>query len=363
MDPDLLRSISHILIQQFLLNQTDSISSGYFRYSHSGDLFPSDYSSNLAGSIFALKLFRMIGQTDPSIIKPITDRILSFQRPDGTFADPFVCRRRLVRQVLSNLKQGHLPSLSNEGYIRAETRQAYSALSLYDVFPEIIHVDIPTSSNNVETFLKQLDWSRPWGAGSHFSHLLFFLSFLHRANKLDEETFLRARQSAVSFVATLQHHTDGAWYTGSPSHRQKVNGAMKIISGLCVDDLAFDHPEKLIDLVLLEPPTQTADACDQINQVLVLRYADKLCNHSYRQTEIEQFCFSLLNIWQGYYYPELGGFSFHKHHANDRYYGAKITEGLDEPDMHGTVLFVWGLSMMNTLIHTKELDFLHEIKS
>ncbi len=347
----------------FLETQKNSVVHGYFHYSHSGDLFPFDYSSNLAGSIFALKLFRMIGENNSSIIKPITDRILSFQRPDGTFADLFICRKRLVRQILSNLRHRHLPHLSNEGYIRAETRQAYSALSLYDVFPEIIHVDIPTSPNDVETFLKQLDWSRPWGAGSHFSHLLFFLSFLHRAKKLDEKTFLHARQSAVAFITTLQHDSDSAWYTGNPSHRQKVNGAMKVISGLCVDNLPFDHPERLIDLVLLEPPKKTADACDQINQVLVLRYADEFCNHSHRTTEIEQFCFSLLNIWQEYYYPELGGFSFHKHHANDRYYGAKITKGLDEPDIHGTVLFVWGLSMMNTLIHKQELDFLHEIKS
>ncbi len=347
----------------FLDHQRAVSNPGYYAYSFTGDFFDSGTLSNLAGGIFALKLYRMIGEQDQKIIQPIIHRILSFQREDATFRDPYVCRKRLIRNFFSNLKHGQFLDIGNKQYVRAETRQAYSALLLYDVLPKKIILQIPTEPADVRHFLQRLDWSRPWGAGSHFSHLMFFLSLLHRTGQLPDAKFLEARAAATDFVSSLQHETDGAWYTGNPSHRQKVNGAMKVITGLVVDDLPFEYPKQLIDLCLLQPPNKTADACDQINQILVLRYSDKLCKHSYRHHDIEQFCLDTLDVWREYYYPQLGGFSFHKHRANDRYYGAKITRGFDEPDIHGTTMFVWGLGMMKHLIQIDELNFLHEIKS
>lgn len=278
------------------------------------------------------------------------------------FCDPFIARRRLLRHVVSNLKRGDFHDLGNHGYIRAETRQANSALLLHGVLPKNIPENIPTTPDDIRQFLSRLDWSHPWGAGSHFSHLMFFLSLLRKANRIDEATYQHAQSTAYAFVATLQHD-DGAWYTGNPLHRQKVNGAMKVISGLIVDDLSFDRPDKLIDLCLAQEARQTDDACDQINQILVLRYSDRLLNHSYRTDDIKMFCLNTLEQWQQYYHPVQGGFSFHKHRANDRYYGAKVSRGLNEPDIHGTVLFVWGMSMMNQILHLPELDFLHEIKN
>jgi len=349
-------------VKRFLSNQQDSKIPGYFRYSVSGDLFANPNNSNLAGSIFALKLYAMIGEKDEAIIKPIADRVLSFQRPDGSFTDPSVCRKRLLRNILSSIKHRQLSTLGNQEYIRAETRQAYSALLLHDVLPKIIDADIPTNPKEILTFLSRLDWTHPWGAGSHFSHLLFFLSLFRKANTLTEEQYLEARSTATTFIASLQNE-DGAWYTGKPSHRQKVNGAMKVISGLIVDDLPFDLPDRLIDLCLAEEVNKNNDACDQINQILVLRYSDQLLHHDYRQDDIQTFCINALDQWSDYYFPKQGGFSFHKHHANNRYYAAKITKGLNEPDIHGTVLFVWGLSMMKELLQTDTFPNFHEIKS
>ncbi len=44
--------------------------------------------------------------------------------------------------------------------------------------------------------------------------------------------------------------------------------------------------------------------------------------------------------------PDKKGFSFHKEKANDVYYGARISRGIKEPDIHGTVLFLWGISII-----------------
>jgi hypothetical protein len=347
----------------FLDHQCDKTTPGYFSYSLSGDLFETKLDSNLAGSIFALKLYYMLGEQGKKNTQPIIDRILSFQDQNGMFRDPYVYRKRFLRTVLSDMKRGRFVDFKNKQYVHAETRQVYSALLLYDVLPKHISLKIPTMPDEIKKFLKKLDWSLPWGAGSHFSHLLFFLSLLHRVGQLDNQNFSNARQTATDFVSSLQHETDGAWYRGHPSHRQKINGAMKVITGFVVDDLPFPYPEKLIDLCLIQPPHESADACDQINQVLVLHHANKFCKYSYRRDEIKRFCFETLQAWREYYYPELGGFSFHKHQANDRYYGAKVSRGLDEPDIHGTTMFIWGLTMIRHLIQIDELNFLHEIKS
>ena len=56
-------------------------------------------------------------------------------------------------------------------------------------------------------------------------------------------------------------------------------------------------------------------------------------------------------------------FSFWKGRANARYYDAQITRGLNGADIHGTVLFVWGLSMMAKLAPIPELNWLNEMKS
>ncbi|MCR4314435.1 MAG: hypothetical protein NUV84_04280 [Candidatus Uhrbacteria bacterium] len=353
----------HDGIPKFLEGQQDHQIPGYFRYSYTGDLFTHPSKTNLSGSIFALKLCALIDEPTPAVIQPIMERILTFQQFNGTFSDPFICRHRRLRSILSQLKQGQWPDFSNNTYIRAETRQTYSALLLHGVIPERIYTDIPTQPEEIKQFLSRLDWSHPWGAGSHFSHLLFFLSLLHQAGRLKEETYLQARCAATSFVDTLQHEADGAWYTGNPSHRQKVNGAMKVITGLLVDDLSFRYPQQLIDLCLQADTTTARDACDQINQVLVLRHSSRLLNSDYRQEDIRGFCERTLEDWKDYYYPSLGGFSFHKHRANDRYYGAKITRGHDEPDIHGTLMFTWGLSMMKHLIPLEGTDGLIEIKS
>lgn len=343
------------------LLETLSQGDGAYRYSRSGDLFPVHAHTNLAASIFALKLFALLGIDDATRIRETANRVCSFQTHDGSFVDPFVLRKRYWRSFAAELSRGRFPWHIQESYIRAETRQAYSALSLHNALPSRVSAHIPTDPDTIKTFLHKLDWSRPWGAGSHFSHLLFFLELLHQSGQIEEPVYRQAQEVALSFLASIEHSNDGAWYTNQPSAREKINGAMKILTGLTFTNKQAPHPEALIDFCLAHPAQAKHDACNQINQILVLRYADAWCDHTYRSNDIRTFCETILEDWQPYFYPSSGGFSFHRGAANQRYYGAKITKGFNEPDIHATTLFVWGLSLMKHLLPHPELQLFHDI--
>jgi hypothetical protein len=76
------------------------------------------------------------------------------------------------------------------------------------------------------------------------------------------------------------------------------------------------------------------------------------CNKAtdYRVDDIKNFCLKRLSQYRRYYHENKGGFSFHKDRANDVYYGARITKGLNEPDIHGTVMFLWGITLISRIL-------------
>jgi len=50
------------------------------------------------------------------------------------------------------------------------------------------------------------------------------------------------------------------------------------------------------------------------------------------------------------------------HKTNIYYYGAKITRGLNEPDIHGTCMFLWGISIISQILEIdQELGFKEQI--
>jgi hypothetical protein len=83
-----------------------------------------------------------------------------------------------------------------------------------------------------------------------------------------------------------------------------------------------------------------------------------MSNGSYKLKEIKKFAQDRLRIYNKYYFPEIGGFSFLPNKANVYYYSAKITKGLNEPDIHGTCMFLWGISIIAQIIEIdKKLGF------
>ena len=94
---------------------------------------------------------------------------------------------------------------------------------------------------------------------------------------------------------------------------------------------------------------------DNFNIVYVLYCANKLAPN-YRFDDIEKFLMNRLNLYKEYYHPEYGGFSFYKNQSNNVLYGKKLAESKNEPDIHGTIMFTWGLALIDKMIGLN-LDF------
>jgi hypothetical protein len=234
---------------------------------------------------------------------------------------------------------------------RAETRQAFSVLELFGAKPDRAYGNIPKNKAEVEEYLSRLDWSIPWGAGSHFSHLLFFLKRSALADREDLISF------AIDWADKLQKEADGFWYRGDPEISQKINGAMKIISGLiAAERVSFRHAEKIIDNCLAAKNDR--HACDNFNIVYVLKYCRQVLGGGYREEEIKDFMLKRLKIYKEYYNEAEGGFSFNKTRPKKAYYGAIINRGKSEPDIHGTVMYLWGIAVIAQVLDIdKELGF------
>ncbi|HAV11413.1 MAG TPA: hypothetical protein DCX32_02615 [Candidatus Moranbacteria bacterium] len=323
---------------------------GFFYYSLSGDLHDKRSCWGLGNTVFAVKIYYTIGILDelPKQEKMrLSGFINSFQKENGLFSDPLVQKKSALINVLAAIKNFNYNNFFGQMTQVAETRQSLSALKLLGENANFQYTAFPDTKESIGKHLEKLDWTKPWGAGSHFSHLLFFL---HNSNLKNKEALI---DFAIQWVNEIQNKNDGSWYKGSPTLQQKINGAMKVITGFkAANKTFFKYPEKLIDLCL--SAKNDSHACDNFNIVYVLKYANELTKNSYKYDEIKDFCYDRLDIYRNYYFPEFGGFSFKQGKANDIYYGAKITKGLNEPDIHGTVMFLWGISIISQILNMQD---------
>ncbi|MBD3344919.1 MAG: hypothetical protein GF401_07645 [Chitinivibrionales bacterium] len=264
--------------------------------------------------------------------------IKSFQKRNGLFKDELLSLTSLPLRITGFLRHPDLQALSGAAILLAETRQAIATLELFGEMPKYTYARVPNNKTEVQKFIDRLDWSRPWGAGSHFSHLLFFLK---RSLFTNKEELINA---AIEIVNNLRNH-DGFWYRGYTDEAQKINGAMKIITGLkAADRLSFSDGEQMVDLCL--NAINNRNACDNFNIVYVLKYAWEQSGKVYRTDDIQRFMRKRLQMCREYYYPQSGGFSFRKGKTNCIYYNSPVARAKYEPDIHGTVMFLWGISII-----------------
>ena len=326
----------------FLVGMQGAGRPGFHRYSWSGDLYPERVHWGLGNTVFAAKCWHTIGDRglDADQRRAMAGFIRGFKRRDGQITDRLLHAWLLPQDALRLARRAGGESARTQMQ-RAETRQAYSALRLLGEPAETPIPDAATGPGGVEAYIDGLDWNKPWSAGSHFSHLLFFLAGSGHPQR-DELT-----DRAVARVQALQR-PDGSWYVGEAPLAQRINGAMKVLTALrLADRLSFDNSRALIDTCLAA--THDAQACDNFNVVYVLNYAGKLAD-GYRREEIERFCIDRLAVYRRHYHRERGGFSFWPGAAGTHYYGARVSRGRDEPDVHGTSLFMWGLSIIAQLL-------------
>ena len=343
-------------VSGFLNHQKSEVRDGYYKYSYSGDIYNEEDHWNVGSSVFALRCYYSLGFEKNMEIKNIANYIKSFKKNDLIY-DDFLYQKTFVKNFLSSLKHRNFNNLFNKKYKRAETRQAYASLMLYDELPQDIMLQIPLNKEEIENYLSSFNWAKPWDAGSHFSHLLFFLKLAFNINQIDENTYKENTEYAVDWLNRIQNDVTGGWYRKNPDTRYIINGIMKVITGfIAIDKYEIAYPEKIIDLCL--ESANDKHACDNFNIILVLYYVNKVTGSSYRKNEINNFAMQRLEKYKAHYKKEQGGFSFHPYHSNHRYYGAKIAKGLNEADIHGTFLFLYGISLIAELLDiNNELDF------
>lgn len=330
--------------------QADEFS--YVKYSLTGDLYNNGDDWGLANTVYAVKtmyISGMLDELDESQKNNLYKSITAFSQGDGYITDCVITKPRLVNIFKSFASPARRKAYKNsaENTRRGETKQAFAALENLGRTPQQPFNNIPTSPDDVIQYLDTYNWSTPWHSCAHFAILMFFL--YHNDKFFGKSDNAALIQSAVKYMNSMQSADDGCWYKGKnvPLY-EKVNGAMKYLTGIHAANIyEFPYPEKLVDTAL--SATNDEHACNNFNVTYCLYAAHKIIP-DYRKNEIEEFLLSRLEIYKEFYYPDYGGFSFKKGAANDNLYGAKITKGLNEPDIHGTCLFMFGIALIDEVL-------------
>jgi len=341
-----------LALPDFLDRMRDPLEDGRFKYSLSGDL---DFGVRwgLGNAVFATKIFYMLGAQIECPKSAIASFIQSFQNYKGEFFDPLISKQAIWYRALYCVVNQDMNDFSGLQTRRAESRQAFAALRALQCLPEYRYQLAPSTADEVRKYVHSLNWKKPWSAGSHFGHMIFFLTsneWMGGGEIADNSSGKMDKLTAVAFdEISVYRQENGAWFQNgtSPSAAEQVSGAMKIITGYVAAERSPIGKEKeLIDLCLAL--TIKSDACNNFNLVLVLYYASR--NTDYRRSDIYQFCLNTISRYKSHYWPEAKGFSFFVGRSNQRYYGAKLTRGLPEPDIHGTHLYLWGIVLIARLL-------------
>lgn len=326
---------------------------GFYSYSLSGDIFdPLTTKWGLGNTVFAAKTYYMLDSVDRSNHKEMSAFIKSFQTKSGEICDPLIEKKSSLRRIVSSFRGLDFDNISNRQTRIAETRQAFAALRCLGSRPDKSFDLVALTKEDISGYIHSLNWRSPWNAASHLSHLIFFLRNNDKESE-DTEDLL-----AFAFQETDRYRQkDGSWAGKGVSlpDYQKVNGAMKMLvayNAAGKDD--FSNPEGLIDLCL--NALNDDNACNNFNIICVLYNCLK--KTGYKKDKIIDFCASRLGIYKKYWLPDYGGFSFLPGKANMIYYGAKISRGLAEPDIHGTHLYLWGITLISEVLGiNSELGF------
>ena len=76
----------------------------------------------------------------------------------------------------------------------------------------------------------------------------------------------------------------------------------------------------------------------------------------YKKSEIAKYIYDLLEIISLHFYQNEGGFSYFLGKSQTDYYGVKITKGTNNPDIHGTLLLTWALSMIVQMLEIESIN-------
>ncbi len=259
--------------------------------------------------------------------------------------------KNFIKRILNNLGRSNYTLLDDylQNSIKAESKQAISSIYQVGYKNQKIYSEFPKNKKDINDYLSSLNWENPWDAGAQFSNLCFFVQTqITNQNEKDE-----IRSNLEEFILTIHDSKTGAYFVGEPNDDNEIiNGAMKIITGFDWLDISIHSPEKLIDFCL--DSKMRYEGCDIVDIIYVLFRCYKNTNH--RRKDIEHYFEKILKIIKDNYFPN-GGFSYFKNKSQTHYYGTKISNGFNEPDLHGTLLLVWAIALISNILELPTSDW------
>lgn len=306
----------------------------------------------LGFSCFAHKIYYSLGiwpQLEPQDQQEWLAFIQSFQNAHGKPPNAFIDNALIeeiplplplgVQLTLARMLSGIQAPRPREDAVRAETKQAIATLAQVGAKPLRPFNHFPHTPRALRRTLKKLNWRHPWSAGAQAAGL----AVLVQTQAPDQDLVM----TIGSFLDTMVDPGSGTYYHGNkaPERGQMINGTMKVLNAL--DWLAWPihYPQHLIDTTLSQGPPPAG--CHVVDWIYVVHRCGMETKH--RRREIQGQCLEIIDLIKTHQNQDQG-FSYEPHKAQTSYYGATISQGLDEGDIHGTCLLVWALTMIADIL-------------
>lgn len=221
----------------------------------------------------------------------------------------------------------------------AETKQAIATLAQVGHDSKYLFNNFPKDEFSINDYLNKFDWNKPWNAGAQFASLCVF-----SASRFKSDNNKEIKNILESFITKKVNLENGFYCEKSTtSSVELINGAMKVISGLEWLETPIHYPDKIIEFCLNNKPNQ--EGCDLVDIVYVLSKCSQ--QSLYKKNEIKLYFEEIKKIIFKNYKEKHGGFSYFQNKSQTHYYGIPISHGLDTADIHGTLLLLWALSLID----------------
>jgi hypothetical protein len=354
MDTNFLRKNREDTLE--FLDSIQDIENKYKHFPTSSGLTKSGKLIELGYSCFALKTYYILGEWDKfdqNYQNGWINYINSFQTtqsyfPNNSFIDQNYLNsfyesknKKIIKDTLKPiLGKGKFESKKSEAlrHVRSESKQAIASLAQVGHSSKKSYENFPQTEEDITNFLNSLDWRFPWQAGAQFASLCVFI----KTQLSDNSSQTRLSIFLNKYIEKLLDSETGGYFIGKQTkNNQVINGAMKVITGLSWLECEVHLPEKLIDYCLGSKPS--SEGCDLVDIVYVLH--SSMNNSSYRKKDVVEYLNVLLEIIKKHKFQN-SGYSYYINQSQIYYYGLKITKGLNVPDLHGTTLLNWAISMI-----------------
>jgi len=231
----------------------------------------------------------------------------------------------------------------------AESKQSIATLHQIESRNKIKYNVFPKNKHDINEYLNNFNWNKPWNAGAQFASLCVF-----SYTQLDSTEKQTSLSCLNSFIKNKLNYENGLYYDGPyPGSVESINGTMKVLTGLEWINTKIHYPEKIIDYCLDNKPN--SEGCDLVDVVYVLYRCSSETN--YRKKDISTYFDEIEGKIFQHYKPKEGGFSYFLNKSQTNYYNVPITKGYDKADLHGTTLLLWAVSLINNFRDKQENIF------